>query len=205
MHYTENMKYASFIIFPAMIILLLLLAGFQWLPTRQLSLSAMRTVSLQQARSSSLASDALVLGYIADPTSRSQAIGDMEATLPQFEADQSAMGNYHNPDLQNMVAQSRSDYLAIDIAAKMVLAQAHSGAVDKYQVMVVREHSYAYSDTMMQVATTLHQASGDALLRLFYIEIAIDGGVIVLIVTLGFILRGNARAILREYQRSPPE
>lgn len=193
----DKLKHAAFIIFPSTIVLLLLLAGFQALPLGSLSIDAMRNVGLQQTRSQVIAKNALIICYVSDQFTRTQAIGDLEVALPQFEAQQATMSNYRDPGLQSIISQSRADYLAIDVAAKMVLAQS-SGVVDKDQMSIILVHSHSYSGTLSQVALALQQAATDALLRIFYIEIAIDGGVIVLIVVLALILRGNAKTIQRD-------
>jgi hypothetical protein len=191
----DKVKHASFIIFPASLVLLVLLGGFQSLPLSTLSIEAMRNVGNQQTRSQSLAKNAMIIGYIADQYVRSQAIGDIEVTLPLFEAGQTTMIGYRDRALQDIVAQTRSDYLAIDIAAKMVLSQAH-GNVDKNQIAILLTHAHSYGSTMTQVTATLLQAVEDASQRLFFIEMVIDASLIIFLVVLAVIMRGARHAIL---------
>ena len=201
MQYTENMRRASSIIFPTMVILQILLVGFQWLPTRQAGMSALHTVDQQQTRSQSIEADAMVIDYITDPSTRSQAISSIETILPLFEADQAAMSNYRDPGVQAVVSQSQGDYLAIDVAAKLILSQSHGGTIDRNQIAIILAHSDTYAATMNAVAIALKQASSDALWRLFYIEASLDGALIVLVVTIALILRGNAKRIQPELLR----
>ncbi len=70
--------------------------------------------------------------------------------------------------------------------------------MDKAQITIMMARSRSYSATLSQITLAIQQAADDALLHIFYVELGIDGAVIVLIVILAVALRHSAKSILRE-------
>lgn len=161
-------------LFIFVLILSLLLIGFQSIPVIQGSTAqAVNNASLQRTRSASIAKNALILKYRADTDERAQAISDLQVTAPLFEQEQSVLSGYPPADIQVLMVSSRSDYLALDAALRVITAHQNQ-PIDQTQLDIILAHTTSYNSTINQVVIAIQNHVDDETRMLFIIEIVID-------------------------------
>lgn len=163
----------------AAITALLLLEGFVLLPLLEDDYAAINSAGLQRTRAVVLATSALTLLY--RPTAEhTQALSDMQTTLPLFEARQAALGTDTTFDVELLLDAARPDFLAIDDAAKAIL---HSpGPPGGTEVDIILAHYRPYRVTMNQLVSVLQHHAEARTTSIIIIESAIIAGLVVVAV-----------------------
>lgn len=158
---------------PFGMLLLLFLLGFQSIPVwTGIDADAITAVGNQRVRAEVFARDVQVLQY-RSVEMHAQAIADLQAGLPFFEAEEQALANDPRPDVQIVVAAARPDYLAIQSAVQAILAQP-DGPVDPIEVTILLQHDRPYLLTMNSVSLILTQSSERKTWFLFWTELTLD-------------------------------
>lgn len=174
------------------IALLILLGLFQsvWVLGGSAS-SIMIQCGLQRTRMQAITKDVLILAY--RPTSdRAQAISELQIALPLWEQTQRGlqMGDtvlqlpIQVPEIvQALMTASQSDYLAIDTAARNIVAHTAS-PIDPIQLQIILSHEHSYAVEMTQVNNAWQLQIDGAFLHIFLIESGITSLVIILLLLL---------------------
>ncbi|GAC1362828.1 MAG: hypothetical protein NVSMB44_18850 [Ktedonobacteraceae bacterium] len=154
------------------IILLLLLIGFGYVPF----LSGgdahyINQAASQRARSLILMNAAYTLEY-RPVAERTQALRDLQSTLPVFEQEQAVLLINPARDVQDLLQQARFDYLPL-VAVHFILAHANSH-VDPVEVNIIALHVRGYITTMYAVLFILPRHIEDRNIQLFVIQIVIE-------------------------------
>lgn len=185
----QRVRRISFITAPFGVFLLLIMLAFEAIPVVQPSAAnAIYQAGLQGTRSQVITKDMLILETQTDQESRSQAISDLQVLLPLFEQEQSTLTSYRLTDVNVLMSNARSDYLALDAAVKATIANSNK-SVDKTQVDIVLAHNTSYLHTMNQVVVALQGHVDDENLHLFIIEAIIDGLLILLSIIFFFVIK----------------
>lgn len=139
------------------IILILFSIAFAALPLLpNSSLDVIRITVRQRALEERIVKDVLTLA--CQPTSKVQAINELQTTLPTWEQVQvgllngdASLGISPNPpeDINLLLLQAQSDYMSIDTAIHQILA--HPSTVDQLQIAIVLQHDSGYYTTMAHV------------------------------------------------------
>lgn len=141
-------------------------------------ISIIHKVNLQGALAERIDKDALILAYRPE-TEHAQAISELQVTLPAFEKIQAGLQGgdtslnlpMRRPqDVQLLLLQSQSDYIALDAAAKTILAHTDS-PVDPDQIAIIQQHERPYFVTMGTVAKTWEGHIEDNALGFFWTEL----------------------------------
>ena len=178
------------------IAILLLLAGFQSIP--MLSASSAQTINqagLQRTRVELIAKSALILANRPE-SEHIQALSDLQVVLPLFEQEQADLS--HNPygDVQVMLQSIRGSYLAIDTAARSILA--HKDRVEIEQIQIILSKNQDYRAGINQIVTALQVHADDQLHQLFSIEIILDALLLILALFLLYVLD----RVLKRFEQS---
>lgn len=129
------------------------LAAYEMIPLTYQEADIVNRISSQSIRAQRIYSNALTLAY-RPQDEHAQAVSEIQNTLPAWEREQSALqGLRLNEDMRVLVVQAQPDYVAIDVAAKQLIA--HPG--DKVQVQIIVEHRRNYVLLMTQLATLYSQ------------------------------------------------
>jgi hypothetical protein len=177
------------IAFVTAIVFLLLLGAFQsiWVFGGSAS-SIMNQVGLQRARVQAITKNVLILAY-RPITEHAQAVSELQNVLPIWERTQNGLkaGNASLQlpanvpgDIATLVSLAQSDYLAIDTAARVILAHTAT-PVDPLQLAIVVSHEHGYALAMTQVVNAWQQHIDAAFFHLYLIESGITLGLIALI------------------------
>lgn len=141
-------------------------------------ISIIHKVNLQGALAERIDKDALILAYRPE-TEHAQAISELQVTLPAFEKIQAGLQGgdtslnlpMRRPqDVQLLLLQSQSDYIALDAAAKTILAHTDS-PVDPDQIAIIQQHERPYFVAMGTVAKTWEGHIEDNALGFFWTEL----------------------------------
>lgn len=164
------------------VVLLLGLALLEILPVLPSNvptvISIIHKVNLQGALAERIDKDALILAYRPE-TEHAQAISELQVTLPAFEKIQAGLqggdASLNLPmrrpqDVQLLLLQSQSDYIALDAAAKTILAHTDS-PVDPDQIAIIQQHERPYFVTMSAVAKVWEGHIEDNALGFFWTEL----------------------------------
>lgn len=153
--------------------------------------SIMVQCGLQRTRMQAITKDVLILAY--RPTAdHAQAISELQIVLPLYEqtqrglqmGDTALMLPAHVPEtVQTLMIASQSDYLAIDTAAKKIIAHS-DGLVDPIQAQIILSHEHSYAVEMTQVNNAWQLQIDGAFLHIFLIESGITSLVIILLLLL---------------------
>jgi hypothetical protein len=186
------------------IALLIILGLFQsvWVLGGSAS-SIMVQCGLQRTRMQAITKDVLILAY--RPTAdHAQAIGELQIVLPLWEqtqkglqvGDTTLMLPAHVPEtVQALMIASQSDYLAIDTAAKKIIAD---GPVDPIQAQIILNHEHSYAVEMTQVNNAWQLQIDGAFLHIFWIE----SGITLLVIVLLLLLYIRSRIEDRKHRRA---
>ena len=162
------------------VLLIAILIGFEAVPiTAGSDAQYIYQASAQRARSQIFAKSAYVLKYRPDGE-RSQAISDLQVTLPLFEQEQTVLLANSAPDVQNILQTIRPDYLALVTAVQSILA--HPNAANAIEIDIVLSHERPYLLTSNSLLTLLQRHSDDRTSQLFYIKVFIEALLVTLIV-----------------------
>jgi hypothetical protein len=129
------------------VVLLLLLVGAQLLPLIYNVPSLVVQTTLQGTRAQRIAKDALVLEY-RPAGEHAQAINEIQNSLPIWEAQQTYLSTLQSSAVQTLMAQAQPDYLAIDTAARNLLAHTN----DTTQTNIIVQHERNYTLVMNQLS-----------------------------------------------------
>lgn len=175
------------------IFLLSCLAIFDCLPLLpgNNDLVVVQQANYQLARDEFIAKDVLTLAY-RPATYHSQAIGELQTILPQFEQVQvgllsgnAALGLPGNPpdNVRLALLATQSDYTAITTATSHLLAHPDSASPDPIQVEIILQHERLYIGEMYQVITLLQQNAEASTAQLVLLEVVVIGatGLVVLL------------------------
>jgi hypothetical protein len=138
------------VVLGCLLFLLVALIATQILPLFFDEPGLINQTAMQSTRAQRIAKDALVMAYRSSDE-HSQAVSEMQDTLPQLEAEQIQLRTLMSPDAQLLVTESQPDYAAIDTAAQMLLAHP-TDPTDITQVTIILEHERNYALTMSQLA-----------------------------------------------------
>lgn len=136
--------------FGCILFLLIALACAQILPIFFNEPDLINQTALQSTRVQRITKDALILAYRSS-SEHSQAISEMQDTLPALETEQVNLRTLTSSDTQLLVTQSQPDYAAIDTATRVLLAHP-TGTIDFTQVEIIAKHERNYSLIMSQLA-----------------------------------------------------
>jgi hypothetical protein len=170
--------------------LLIALIAMQILPLLFNEPALINQTAMQSTRAQRIAKDALVMAY-RPSNEHSQAVSEMQDTLPQLEAEQLQLRTLISPDAQLLVTQSQPDYAAIDTASKMLLAHPN-GPTDPTQVEIILEHERNYALTMSQLAALRQTKIQESNIVLVASQCAISVLIIALVVVL-FVLSRQSK------------
>jgi acetolactate synthase regulatory subunit len=135
------------------LILLGLLASYELIPLTYQESEIVNQIDSQAIRAQRIYSNALTLAY-RPQEEHAQSISEMQNTLPAWEGEQSALQSLRlNENMRVLVVQAQPDYVAIDTAARKLIA--HPG--DKVQVEIIVEHRRNYVLLMTQLSTLYSQ------------------------------------------------
>lgn len=153
--------------------LLLVLAGFQAIPIltgddAQYVFQA----EAQKERCSLFVTSALTLEYrpISEHT---QALSDMQVTLPLFQQQQAFLLTNPLPDVQAQLQVSHAAYLAI-VAAVSSVTTYTTHKVDQIQVNIIMQNNRDYLKTIGDLIMLLQQHEILEAQHLFFIELFIE-------------------------------
>lgn len=180
------------IAFVAALGLLLLLIVAQSIPLTYSEADWLVIASVQSARGQRIAKNAFTLAYRPDEE-RAQAVSELQNLLPVWENQQEKLQEARNADLHALVIQSQPDFMAMDTAARKLLAHP-TGKTDLVQVSIIAQHERNYSLLMLQVSTLMQQRIDDFNTRLIITQNALVVLVIVLLI-IKFTLAEKTRAI----------
>jgi hypothetical protein len=180
----EKIRRLFSIIVPFVLVLSLLLIGFQSILVIQGSTAlAIDNAGLQRSRSTAIAKNALILAYRTDIKERVQAISDLQVIVPLFEQEQGVLNSYRPTDIQLLMSSSRSDYLALDAALKSIILH-QDRPIDQIQVDIILAHTTSYNVAINQVVIAIQNHVDDEVRMLFLIEVVIDALLIILAIVL---------------------
>jgi hypothetical protein len=135
------------------LILLGLLALYETIPLTYQEAGIVNQIDAQAIRAQRIYSNALTLAY-RPQDEHAQAVSEIQNTLPAWEREQSELqGLRLNEDMRVLVVQAQPDFVAIDTAAKKLIAQPE----DKVQVEIIAEHRRNYVLLMTQLASIYAQ------------------------------------------------
>lgn len=174
-------------------VLLLLLFGFLGIWVLYGSAANMvNQAGFQRTRGERIAKDALILQYHSSPLERTQAISEMQDTLPLWmqtekglQYGDASLGLPRHPPPQVLLSliQAQSDYLPMQIAAQKILA--NTGHIDPSQTQIILDHEHGYAVTANLVVLAWQQDIDDIFYQLFWIESGLVGAIF-LIVSINF-------------------
>jgi hypothetical protein len=147
------------------IIVLLASAALEILPVLPnnvlTTVSTIHRVNQQGALAERIDKDVLTLAY-RPQAEHAQSLSELQVTLPVFEKIQAGLQSgdaslnlpTHRPqDVQLLLLQTQSDYIAIDASAKTILAHADQ-PVDLDQIAIIQQHEHDYFVAMGTIAKT---------------------------------------------------
>lgn len=197
-------------LFVSCIILLILLGLFQsiWVLSGS-GTSIMNQVGLQRVRVQAITKDVLILAY-RPVDEHVQSVSELQNVLPMWEkvqlglqqGDKSLQLPAHPPDeVLQALALARSDYTAIDTAARVILANADK-PVDPIQMTIIVSHEHGYAVAMSQVANAWQSHIDDAFIQIFYWESGIVLVLIVLLILMAILHRKQIKSLLNYKEQS---
>jgi hypothetical protein len=179
----EKVRTYQRIISISMIVLLVLLVGFQLIPLTFNETSILSQVGQQKTRSQRIAKDVYVLAYRPEDE-HAQAVSELQNTLPAWEQTQLQLQNLRiGGNISIYITQSQPDFTAEDTAARKLLASANAypnQKVDITQVDIIAEHERGYFLSISQFITAFDQHIQSRMQLLVYIESGIAGTILVL-------------------------
>jgi hypothetical protein len=135
------------------LILLGLLAAYETIPLTYQEAEIVNQIDSQAIRAQRIYSNALTLAY-RPQEEHAQAVSEIQNTLQPWEREQSELqGLRLNEDMRVLVVQAQPDYVAIDVAAKTLIAHPE----DKVQVEIITEHRRNYVLLMTQLSMLYSQ------------------------------------------------
>ncbi len=178
---------------------LALLVGFFSLPVLHVnSTTIIDQAGLQRSRIERMTKDALLIANTLSPISYTQAVSELQVSLPLWEATERglqvgdiALGlPVHVPsDVLLLVIQAQPDYNAIDTALRKILAGSASIANNDMlliQTQIVLDHEAKYYYLIGQINTVWKQRIYTIQDQLYYLELTLIG-VVICLVLIGFI------------------
>lgn len=183
-------KRYTFIIFVTECVLFLLLLAFLavWVIFGSPS-NIMNQIGLQRARCERIEKDALILQYDTNQQDRSQALSELQDTIPPADKAQQALQTgdtslrlpRHPPNnVILLVNQSNSDYIPIQVAANKIIAN-HT-PVDPLQTQIIMAHEHSYSISINNIAVAWEDQIDTVFFQLFLIEAGITLVLLVLVI-----------------------
>lgn len=174
------------------IIILLFSMLFEIIPTLpntvDNAVNAIHITNQQYALDERIAKDALAL---TQPGDHSQAILELQVTLPIFEKNQNGLVMDNDPslelpahipgDVQLLIIQSQSDYTALDSAARSILANADP-PINPDQLAIVQQHERPYFLEMNTISKVWQTRVDDNAAAFFQVELGFGIGMLVLLV-----------------------
>jgi hypothetical protein len=151
-------------------------------------LNAVHITHQQYALDERITKDALVLTQDGD---HSQAILELQVSLPVFEKNQAGLQKNNDPslglpahipgDVQLMIIQSQSDYAALDSAARSILKNADQ-PIDPNQLTIIRQHERPYFLTMNNASAVWQGHIIDTAMNFFRWELGFGLGMLALVI-----------------------
>lgn len=145
------------------------------------TVSIIHRVNQQGSFAERIDKDVLILAYRPE-AEHAQAISELQVTLPVFEKVQAGLqggdASLNLPmrrpqDVQLLLLQSQSDYIAVDAAAKAILARTDQ-PVDQNQIAIIQQHERPYFLAMGIVAKTWEGHIEDNAIGFFWTELWIS-------------------------------
>jgi hypothetical protein len=173
-----------------LVVLLLLLAGFQALWAKFSIANFANQSSMQRARVERIAKNALILARQPTKDEASQAINEMQLVLPIWQqvqtglqAGDSSLGlpGRVPANIQLLMIQAQPDYISILTAAKKVLA-GRVQSPDPIQAQIILDHERGYYLIMSQVSQLWQDHIDSSYLQTFQIELGIIALALVVVV-----------------------
>lgn len=160
------------------LLLCLLLVGFLsiWVAYGSAA-NVMSQVGLQRARVERLTKDVLLLADHPTLTEETQAVSEMQNTLPGWQQTQAGLQTgdatlglprHPAPDILLQLAQVQPDYTALLVAMSAILVR--PAPVNPIEVQIVKDHERAYFLGMSIVNMLWQQHVDDIFWQLFWIE-----------------------------------
>jgi hypothetical protein len=172
--------------------------------------NAVRLTNQQYGLAERIAKDALVLTQTGD---HSQAILELQVTLPVFEKTQLGLQKYdpsleipaHIPgDVEILIVQSQPDYTAMDSAARSILKNADP-PINLNELAIVQEHERPYFLEMNSISKIWQGHIEDTAHNFFSFELGFGVGALVLLIVhwiLGLFTKekkGHAATVSKAY------
>jgi hypothetical protein len=152
------------------------------------AVNAVRLTNEQYALAERIDKDALTL---TQPGDHSQAILELQVTLPTFEKDQNGLTVDNDPslglpdhipsDVQLLIIQSSPDYAALDSAARSILDNADP-PINQNQLAIMQQHERPYFLEMNTIAKVWQAHIIDTAIGFFRWELGFGIGMLVLVV-----------------------
>jgi hypothetical protein len=152
------------------------------------AVNAVHITNQQCALAERISKDALAL---TQPGDHSQAILELQVTLPAFEKNQNGLVKDDDPslelpahipgDVQLFIIQSQSDYAALDSAGRSILKNADP-PINPDQLAIVQQHERPYFLEMNTIAKVWQTRVDDNSAAFFQVELSFGIGMLVLLV-----------------------
>jgi hypothetical protein len=162
------------------------------------AVNAVHITNQQSALAERISKDALAL---TQPGDHSQAILELQVTLPTFEKNQNGLVKNDDPslelpvhipgDVQLLIIQSQSDYAALDSAARSILVNADP-PINPDQLAIVQQHERPYFLEMNTISKVWQTRVDDNAAAFFQVELGFGTGMLALLVAywvLGIIIQ----------------
>lgn len=157
------------------------------------TVSIVHRVNQQGALAERIDKDVLTLAY-RPQSERVQALSELQVTLPTFEKVQAGLQGgdvslnlpmQRPQDVQLLLLQSQSDYMAIDTAVKAILAHTNQ-SVDPNQIAIIQQHERPYFLAMNYSAKVWEDHVEGNALGFFWVELWMS--IILIILTLAWMV-----------------
>lgn len=145
------------------------------------TVSIIHRINQQGALAERIDKDVLVLAC-RPGSEHAQAVSELQVTLPAFEKVQAGLQGgdpslnlpMRRPqDVQLLLLQSQSDYIAVDTAVKAILAHTDS-PIDPNQIAIIQQHERPYFLAINYAAKTWEGHIEDNALEFFWTELWIS-------------------------------
>jgi len=144
----------------------------------------------QRARLQLIVKDALIYRYV--PGGATQAISELQASLPGWQAENAALQAIPDSSIQVSVSAGASDYNQITAALRAILTRPNA-PVDPVQVDIIRTHEAGYRSALSQVIMLVGQQVAAQRLTAAVLIISITSVLILLSLVDVFVVRNATR------------
>ena len=181
------------------IFLFIISIAFEALPLMSdTTIGTFRLMTRQRVFEQSIVKNALILYYRPSLSERSEAISELQTTLPVWEKVQIGLQNGSPSlgissnlpsDVNTLIMQAQPDYVYLDAAVHQILA--HTGSIDVVQLSIILQHDQPYYVAMGQTTNLFQEHIQDATKIYFIIQLCIS--MPLMLICLGLLFRMKVR------------